>query len=165
MHIEPMTAADWLAVATIYAEGIAERTATFETEVPSWEHWDAHHLATCRFVARESTDVLGWVALSAVSRRHCYRGVAELSVYVRASAQRRGVGRALLTRLIAESEAEGIWTLQGATFPENAASIALHTACGFRVVGRRERVAQLDGIWRDTVLLERRSMNIGAQGA
>ncbi len=161
IQLDPMTPADWPAVSAIYAEGIAARVATFETELPTWSHWDAHHLPNCRFVARDASGVVGWVALSAVSRRHCYRGVAELSVYVRSSAHGRGVGRALLTHLIEASEAHGIWMLQGSTFPENTASIRLHESCGFRIVGRRERIAQLDGVWRDTVLLERRSPSIG----
>jgi len=163
VQIDHMTAADWSDVSAIYAEGIAARSATFETELPSWKYWDTHHLPNCRFVARDDADVLGWVALSAVSRRHCYRGVAELSVYVRASAHGRGVGRALLEHLIVASEADGIWMLQGVTFPENGASIRLHESCGFRIVGRRERVAQLDGRWRDTVLMERRSAIVGTE--
>jgi phosphinothricin acetyltransferase len=159
-----MTPADWDDVALIYGEGIATRNATFETEAPSWGQWDAAHLEDCRLVARDGNCVLGWAALSPVSRRHCYRGVAEVSVYVREGAHGRGVGRALLEHLVAASEAAGIWTLQGATFPENAASVRLQASCGFRVVGHRERIAQLDGVWRDTVLTERRSMIIGADG-
>lgn len=161
MNIEPLLPADWPAVSAIYAEGIATRNATFETELPSWTHWDATHLADCRFVARDDAGVVGWVALSPVSRRACYRGVCEVSVYVRESARGRGVGRALMQRVIDASEAAGIWTLQGSTFPENTASIGLQMSCGFRVLGRRERVAQLDGVWRDTVLMERRSLRVG----
>jgi phosphinothricin acetyltransferase len=156
-----MTPADWPQVRAIYREGIATGNATFETDAPPWEAWDAAHLAAGRLVARDGGAVLGWCALSPVSRRACYAGVAEASVYVGAAHRGRGVGRALLLRLIAESEAAGIWTLQGATFPENAASLRLQQACGFRVIGRRERVARMNGVWRDTVLTERRSSVIG----
>jgi len=161
MRIDPMTPADWLQVRAIYEEGIATRNATFEAEAPSWEHWDAAHLRVCRLVARAGDVLLGWGALSPVSRRQCYAGVAEVSVYVRESARGRGVGRALLEHLVAAAEAEGIWTLQGVTFPENSESLRLQESCGFRVVGRRERIAQMDGIWRDTVLTERRSGKVG----
>ena len=161
-RIEPMAPPDWPDVAAIYAAGIAERLATFETDVPGWERWDQAHLPACRLVARGPEAMLGWAALSPVSARPCYAGVAEASVYVRPEARGRGVGRALLERLVAASEDAGIWTLQGATFPENYASLRLQLACGFRVVGRRERIAQLDGAWRDTVLTERRSGRVGA---
>ena len=161
LSIEPVTPADWPEVAAIYAAGIADRLATFETDVPSWEQWDAAHLPACRLVARGPQQALGWAALSPVSARPCYAGVAEASVYVRPGARGRGVGRALLERLIAASEDAGIWTLQGATFPENYASLRMQLAGGFRVVGRRERIAQLDGAWRDTVLTERRSSRVG----
>jgi L-amino acid N-acyltransferase YncA len=148
-------------VAAIYGEGIACGGATFETECPSWEEWDAAHLACCRLVARKGDEIVGWAALSPVSRRPCYAGVAEASVYVSADARGQGVGRALLEALIHESEEHGIWTLQGATFAENAASLRLQVACGFRVVGRRERIAALNGAWRDTILTERRSSSVG----
>jgi L-amino acid N-acyltransferase YncA len=163
MRIEPLETRDWPDVAAIYREGIAGGLATFETEVPSWPEWDAAHLRSCRLVARQGGVVLGWAALCAVSRRQCYAGVAEASVYVRTDAQRHGVGRALLERLIQESEAAGIWTLQGVTFAENAASLGLQMACGFRVVGRRERIGRLKGVWRDTILTERRSQSVGAE--
>lgn len=156
-----MTAAHWPAVSMIYAEGMATRNATFETELPSWEQWDATHRTDCRFVARDEAGVRGWVALSPVSERFCYRGVCEVSVYVGATARGRGIGQALMQRVIEASEAAGIWTLQGSTFPENTASVRLQTSCGFRLLGRRERVAQLDGVWRDTVLMERRSTTVG----
>ena len=152
---------DWPEVRSIYEEGIATRNATFEAEAPSWEQWDAVHIRACRIVACGEQVVLGWGALSPVSRRQCYVGVAEVSVYVRESARGQGVGRALLEHLIAASEAEGIWTLQGATFPENAASLLLQASCGFRVVGCRERIAQVGGVWRHTVLTERRSGKVG----
>lgn len=161
MRIEPMTDDDWPRVRSIYEEGIATRQATFETEAPSWDEWDSAHLESCRFVAREGDLVFGWGALSRVSRRRCYAGVAEVSVYVAESARARGVGRALLEQVIAASEAHGIWTLQGATFPENTASLRLQERCGFRVVGKRERIARMSGVWRDTILTERRSKKIG----
>lgn len=151
---------DWPQVAAAFADGIRTGNATFETEVPSWEHWDAAHLEL-RLVAELDGAVAGWAALSPVSDRCCYRGVVELSVYVAANAQGRGVGRALLDALIARSEADGVWTLQAGIFPENEASMALHLACGFRVVGVRERLGELNGVWRDVVMLERRSGTVG----
>jgi L-amino acid N-acyltransferase YncA len=156
MEIRAMRPDDWPAVRTIYEQGIATRQATFETEAPAWEAWDAAHLAGPRLVAEEGGEVLGWAALSPVSRRPCYAGVAEESVYVAENARGRGVGKALLVRLCGEAEAVGIWTIQTSIFPENVASIELHKRCGFRVVGTRDRIAQLDGVWRDTVLMERR---------
>jgi L-amino acid N-acyltransferase YncA len=149
---------DWPRVASIYAAGIATRNATFETVVPAWEDWDAAHLPAHRFVAVEDDRVVGWIALTGYSDRCCYAGVADLSVYVDPAAQGHGVGRALLEHLIADAEAAGIWTLQAGIFPENDASLALHRRCGFRVVGTRERIGELDGCWRDVVLLERRSL-------
>jgi phosphinothricin acetyltransferase len=166
MQIEPLQAPDWRRVAAIYCDGIAGGLATFETECPSWEEWDAAHLTCCRLVAREEDEVVGWAALSPVSRRPCYAGVAEVSVYVAAGARRQGVGRLLLEALIHESEEHGIWTLQGATLAENAASLRLQAVCGFRVIGRRERIAVLNGVWRDTILTERRSSLVGtSQGS
>jgi phosphinothricin acetyltransferase len=152
-----MLATDWPAVAAIYEDGIRTRTATFETVVPSWEHWDESHLDEPRLVTEEDGAVLGWAALSPTSTRPVYAGVAEVSVYVAEDARGRGIGRALLEALVDRSEAAGIWTLQAGVFPENRASLALHHACGFRTVGIRERIARLDGAWRDVVLLERRS--------
>jgi L-amino acid N-acyltransferase YncA len=162
--IGTMTPVDWPEVRAIYREGLATGLATFETEAPSWEQWDAGHLPACRLLARRQELVLGWAALSAVSRRPCYGGVAEISVYVGAAHRGSGVGRALLRALVEESERLGFWTLQGATFAENAASLRIQTECGFRVVGRRERIAQLGGVWKDTVLTERRSAVVGAIG-
>jgi L-amino acid N-acyltransferase YncA len=161
LRIGLMTIDDWPAVRAIYEEGIATGLGTFETAAPSWEQWDAARLPHSRFVAREQ-GVIGWAALSPVSQRSCYAGVAEVGVYVAASARGQGVGRALLEALIDSSEAHGIWTLQGATIAENAASLALQERCGFRVIGWRERIARLDGVWRDTVLTERRSMKVDA---
>lgn len=159
--IEPMTADHWEAVRAIFLEGIATGDATFEKEAPSWETWDATHLTFPRLVARAADSLIGWAALSPVSQRKAYAGVAEVSVYVAAHNRERGVGRSLLERLIQESEQSGIWTLQAAVFPENAATIALHKRCGFREVGRRERISKLNDRWRDTILLERRSEIVG----
>jgi L-amino acid N-acyltransferase YncA len=145
---------DWAAVADIYWDGIRDGLATFETELPSWEDWDAGHLTDPRLVADWHGDVVGWAALAPVSARRAYAGVAENSVYVARHAQGRGVGRLLLSMLIKRARLAGIWTIQTSIFPENRASLALHERCGFRVVGTRERIAKRDGIWRDTVLLE-----------
>ena len=159
--IDEMTFNDWPAVRQIFAEGIATGDATFETEIPEWEQWDASHLPTCRLVAREGEQVWGWAALSPVSPRKVYAGVAEVSIYVAAPARGRGLGRLLLQTLIAKSEEHGLWTLQAGIFPENAPSIALHKACGFREVGRRHRLGKLGNRWRDVLLLERGSARVG----
>lgn len=156
-----MTAADWAAVRVIYEEGIATRKATFETDAPEWEEWDRKHLVTARLVARSGGEVAGWAALSPVSDRCVYGGVAEVSVYVGASHTGKGVGSGLLEALIAASEAAGIWTLQAGIFPQNEASIAVHKRLGFRLVGIRERLGRIDGQWRDVALLERRSTVVG----
>ena len=153
-----MSPEDWPRVRAIYAEGIATGNATFETEAPSWEAWNAAHLEEGRIVARDASGtLLGWAALTPVSARCVYAGVGDLSVYVAAAARGRGVGRLLLEGLIEASERAGLWTLQAGVFPENVASLALHRACGFREVGRRERIGRMNGVWRDVVLLERRS--------
>jgi L-amino acid N-acyltransferase YncA len=162
LEVEAMEASDWPDVRRIYEEGIATGLATFETKASAWEAWDASHRRDCRFVARRAGRVVGWIALSAVSRRHVYRGVAEVSVYVGEDARGSGVGRALFERLIPESEAAGIWTVQAGVQAENDASLALHEAMGFRLVGIREAFGQdAAGIWRDVVLLERRSTSVG----
>lgn len=156
-----MRSEDWPAVRAIYLEGIATGNATFAGTAPEWERWDADHLARARIVARSGGDLLGWAALSAVSSRCVYAGVAEVSIYVTERARGRGVGAKLLSSLIADSEAAGIWTLQAGIFPENIASIALHERAGFRRLGTRERLGQMQGRWRDVVLLERRSAVAG----
>jgi phosphinothricin acetyltransferase len=150
----------WPEVARIYAEGIATGNATFETEVPSWEHWDATHLPDHRFVALDGGEVVGWVALSRVSDRCVYAGVVENSVYVAGKARGRGVGGLLLRQLIASTEAAGIWTIQTGLFPENVASRRLHESVGFELVGRRKRIGKLHGVWRDVLFIERRSDKI-----
>jgi L-amino acid N-acyltransferase YncA len=151
---------DWPAVRTIYEEGIRSGDATFETETPSWERWDAAH-PELRIVAEREGSVVGWAALSPASARRCYRGVGEVSVYVAEEARGAGLGRTMLAELVGRSEQAGYWTLTAGVFPENEASIRLHNACGFRAVGIRERVGELRGHWRDVVLLERRSTLIG----
>ncbi len=160
--IDEMRPEDWPAVSNIYLEGILGGHATFEEEVPSWEEWDAAHLKYCRLVARnEEGAVVGWAALRPVSARACYRGVAEVSVYVTKRCQRQGIGRQLLRDMIRTSEEAGIWTLQGSIFPENHLSLKMCEVCGFRQIGRRKHVAKMDGLWRDTVMVERRSTKVG----
>jgi phosphinothricin acetyltransferase len=163
IRVEPMTPDDWPAVRAIYEQGIATGVATFETQVPSWEAWDAGHRAELRLVAREASGrVLGWVAVSSYSRRAVYAGVVEESVYVAEDARGRGVGRALLERLIGDTEAAGIWTIQAGIQAANVASLALHEGVGFRRVGVRERIGRdRDGLWCDVVLMERRSHAVG----
>ena len=159
--IAEMKPSDWEQVRAIYLEGIGSGNATFETEAPSWESWDKSHLRFARLIAQTEDEIVGWAALSPVSQRCVYGGVAEVSVYVSQTHRHAGVGGKLLDALISESEQNGIWTLQAAMFPENAGSLALHKACGFREVGRRERIGKLNGVWRDTILLERRSRKVG----
>jgi phosphinothricin acetyltransferase len=159
--IEELRPEQWGDVARIYAEGIATGDATFETEVPSWDDWDGGHLPAHRFVATDAERVVGWVAVSGVSDRCVYGGVVENSVYVAAEARGRGVGLALLEALVSSTEAAGIWTIQTGIFPENTASLRIHERAGFRVVGRRERLGRLNGVWRDVLLLERRSGTVG----
>jgi L-amino acid N-acyltransferase YncA len=159
--IRSLTAADWPAVAAIYQAGIDTGLATFETAVPAWEDWDAGHLAAGRLVAETDGVVVGWAALTAVSGRCVYAGVAEVSVYVAAAARGQGVGKLLLRALVETSEAAGIWTLQAAMFPENVGSVVLHKSLGFRRVGVRKKLGQLNGVWRDVLLMERRSQRVG----
>jgi L-amino acid N-acyltransferase YncA len=175
IRIDAMTPADWPEVRAIYEEGIATGLGTFETSSPSWEEWNVARLPHSRLVARSGREfdgktpdertrnekVLGWAALSAVSKRACYSGVAEVGIYVAAAARGKGIGRLLMQALIESSENNGIWTLQGATIAENASSLALQEKCGFRVVGRRESIGKLSGVWHDTVLTERRSTRVG----
>jgi phosphinothricin acetyltransferase len=162
MVIRRLTSEDWPAVREIYLAGIATGDATFETEAPSWERWHSSHHAFARLIATEGITVFGWAALSPVSTRQVYSGVAEVSVYVAESARGQGLGRRLLEALIAEAEQNEVWMLQASIFPENVASLKLHEACGFRVVGRRERIAKRQGVWRDTILMERRSAVVGS---
>ena len=164
LTLDPLRPSDWPDAREIYLEGIRSGNATFETEAPSWEVWDAAHLREPRLAARDGAGrVLGWAALTPVSGRCVYAGVGDLSIYVAAEARGKGVGRALLEALIEASERAGIWTLQAGIFPENAASLKLHRGCGFRDVGRRERIGMRDGIWRDVMLLERRSRKVGVE--
>ena len=160
IEIRDLRPLDWPEVAAIYEDGIETGNATFETRTPSGGQWDAAHSAI-RLVAELDGKTAGWAALTPASDRGCYRGVAENSVYVASWAQGQGVGRALLEELIARSEAAGIWTLVAGIFPENKASVRLHLGCGFRLVGVRERLGELNGVWRDVLLLERRSEVVG----
>jgi L-amino acid N-acyltransferase YncA len=161
LKIENMREEDWEQVRSIYLEGIASGHATFETEAPSWEGWSAGHIQACNIVARVEDKILGWAALSSVSGRCVYAGVAEVSVYVGQKYRGKKIGQTLLSILVERSEEEGIWTLQAGIFPENTSSIFLHKKCGFREVGRRDRIGKMKGIWRDVVLLERRSNTVG----
>jgi len=161
MNIEAMQANHWAAIKTIYEEGIATGHATFQQAAPSWEEWDAAHAINPRLVAIEDGEVLGWAAITPVSGRCVYAGVGEVSVYVGSRGRGKCVGKQLLQALITESEKENFWTLQAGIFPENAASIAIHHACGFRTIGLRERIGRMNGVWRDTLLLEKRSERVG----
>ena len=156
-----MLPGDWPEVARIYSEGIATGYATFETHIPAWKDWDLNHLPFGRLVSAEAEAILGWAALSPVSGRCVYGGVAEVSIYVGREARGQGLGRALLSTLIEESEKSGIWTLQSGIFPENLTSIRLHENLGFRRIGTRERIGCLNGVWKDNVLFERRSRRVG----
>lgn len=157
-EIREMVSEDADKVLEIYNEGINNKSATFETSAPKWEDWDTSHLSFCRWVLEdEQGNTIGWAALKPYSKRDCYRGVAEVSIYIDEKFQAKGLGTMLLKKLILDSEEQKIWTLQASTFPENKSSIAIHQKLGFRLVGHRERIAQLDGVWKDVVLLERRS--------
>ena len=156
MLVRPLHPDDYPAVAAVFAEGIATGVATFETEIPGWDEWDASHLPDHRFVAEVDGEVVGWIAVVPYSRRAVYRGVGEESVYVAERARGSGIGRALLETMIESARNGGLWTLQAGIFTDNGASLALHRALGFREVGIRERIGQLDGVWRDVVLLELR---------
>jgi phosphinothricin acetyltransferase len=162
-RIENMTAEDWPRVANIYLAGIATKNATFEQQAPDWQTWSNSHRPDCRLIALLGEQIVGWAALSNVSSRCIYSGVAEVSVYVDPEFQGRGIGDRLMKALIAESESNGLWTLQAGIFPENGKSIQLHLRNGFRIIGTRERIGKMDGVWRDTVLLERRSDQVGVE--
>jgi phosphinothricin acetyltransferase len=161
ISLREMTANDWEQVRDIYRAGIATGQATFESEAPDWIKWDSSHLLKPRLVATAAETIAGWAALSPVSARAVYAGVAEVSVYVDPQWRGHGVGKLLLTSLVNESEQNGIWTLQAGIFPENEGSISLHKSCGFREVGRRESIGKMEGVWRDTLLFERRSKLAG----
>lgn len=158
--IEKMESGDWNQVLQIYREGIDTGNATFEIVLSTWKSWIANHLPQCNIIARKDDKILGWAALSPVSNRKVYSGVVEVSVYVGEKHRGKGIGRALLRKLIELSENKGIWTLQAGIFPENEVSINLHKECGFRIVGIREKLGKMDGIWRDVVLMERRSKKV-----
>lgn len=162
LHIQKMTSEDWPAVKEIYRQGIATGVATFETDVPGWNQWDENHLSHSRLIAK-GNEILGWAALSPVSGRCVYGGVAEVSVYIAEKARGRGIGKKLLDTLIENSEENGIWTLQAGIFAENEASIKLHKKCGFKIVGKREKLGKLKDIWKDVLLMERRSKRVGAE--
>lgn len=159
--LEKMQPPDWEAVRQIYEEGIATGNATFQQTAPTWDEWNSSHLPHSRIVAKENGDTLGWAALTPVSGRCVYSGVAEVSVYVSNRARGKGLGKQLLQKLIEESEANNIWTLEAGIFPENIASIKIHEDRGFHKLGTREKIGQINGIWRDTILMERRSKIIG----
>ncbi|MBN3553347.1 N-acetyltransferase [Fictibacillus nanhaiensis] len=159
--IDNMQTNDWPHVRNIYLKGIATGNATFQQEAPSWNEWDNSHLSCCRFIARSTTQVLGWAALSTVSSRCVYAGVAEVSIYIDPVHQGKGLGSSLMKNLIETSEENGIWTLQAGIFPENQSSIALHKKWEFREVGLREKIGEMNGVWRDVILLERRSKKVG----
>ena len=156
-----MQASDAEAVLEIYQQGMDTGHATFQTQAPSWEDWDKSHIPDLRYVALNDAEVVGWAALTAVSSRCVYAGVAEVSVYVEESHKGKHIGYQLLQYLIGESEAKGYWTLQAGIFPENKSSLSLHEKCGFKIVGTRQRIGKMKGVWRDTVLLERRSSKVG----
>ncbi|MBT28394.1 MAG: N-acetyltransferase [Thalassobius sp.] len=163
MNIEftPMQPTDWQTVATIYKQGIDTGQATFQQEIPEWESWDKGHLQICRILAKSGNEIAGWAALSPISSRAVYRGVTEVSIYISPDFRGKKIGKKLLAKLIEDSEANGIWTLQASIFPENKASLKIHQDLGFRQVGYREKIGAMNGIWRDTILLERRSQLTG----
>ncbi len=160
MKITILLSSHWEAVRKIYEEGIATGNATFQNTAPTWEEWDTTHSLKPRLVAINNDAVLGWAAITPVSGRCVYAGVGEVSVYISTEARGKGVGKQLLESLIEESEKENFWTLQAGIFPENIASLSMHTSCGFRIIGTREKIGQMNGVWRDTVLLEKRSTHI-----
>jgi L-amino acid N-acyltransferase YncA len=161
VQIDELKTSDWPRVCAVYLEGILSGNATFETEPPSWDQWDRAHLPFGRLAARTEEGLIGFAALTQVSPRACYSGVAELSIYVAEAGRGQGIGRSLMQEAIRASEAHHIWTLQASIFPENVASLRMCAAAGFRQVGRRKHIAKLNGLWRDTVLVERRSGRVG----
>ncbi|MDR3694669.1 N-acetyltransferase family protein [Mucilaginibacter sp.] len=161
MEIQDLTQKDWPEVRAIYQDGIATGNAHFSLQVPEWEEWDAEHVKKCRLVAIENDEVLGWAALAAISDRCVFAGVAEVSIYIAEKARGKGIGKQLLAELVKQSEQNNFWTLEARIFAENEASIHIHQQNGFRIVGRRERIGKLNGVWRDVVLLERRSTDTG----
>ena len=162
--IDKMKSTDWEQVKNIYFDGINTGIATFQNEIPTWENWDKDHLNLCRLVARSESIILGWIALSHTSSRSCYSGVVEVSIYVNEKYKGLGIGSALLTNLIKQSEENGIWSLYCSIISENIASIKLHKKCGFREIGFREKIAKMNnGKWKDTILMERRSKLIGTK--
>lgn len=156
-----MTADDWSSVAEIYKQGIDSGNATFQLEIPTWDDWDRDHIKSCRIIAENENEIVGWAALTEVSGRCVYAGVAEISVYVSDKHRRQKIGTKLLDKLISESENEKIWTLQAGIFTENIASLKIHEELGFRKIGHREKIGKMNGIWRDIILLERRSKVVG----
>lgn len=163
LEIRPMLATDWTTVAAIYQHSLEAGTASLDTEVPTWEEWDKSHLRVGRLVATAHDRVVGWIALTAISTREVYKGVASISVYISHRHQGKSIGKFLMEQLIIESERNGIWTLQSNIFPENQPSIRLHRKLGFRTVGYREKIGCLNGLWRNIVLMERRSKTVGIQ--
>ena len=161
VNFKPMTEEDWPQVAEIYWQGIETHNATFESQLPTWEKWDSSHTKTCRILATIENIVVGWAALVPISAREVYSGAGEVSIYVSDKFQGKGIGTNLLEQLIDESEKNGFWTLQAVIFPENKSSMTMHEKQGFRIVGYRERIGQMNGTWRNTILLERRSEKIG----
>jgi L-amino acid N-acyltransferase YncA len=161
MEIKNIEAIDYPQVAAIYASGIATGMATFQTEATDWEQWDKSHLKECRIAAFDGDQMMGWAALTPVSNRCVYAGVAEVSIYISENFRGKGIGKLLLMQLVDESEKIGLWTLQSGIFAENTASIKLHEYCGFRVIGTREKIGKKDGVWKDNIIMERRSKTVG----
>ena len=161
INFRPMTAEDWTSVAEIYKQGIETGNATFQQEIPTWDDWNNGHIKSCRIIAEINNEIVGWAALIAVSGRCVYAGVTEVSVYIANKYRGQKIGTKLLDKLIIESENEKLWTLQAGIFPENFTSLKIHEELGFRKIGHREKIGKMNGIWRDTVLLERRSKLIG----
>lgn len=161
MEIRPITKDNFSEVVDIYKQGLATNIATFQNDLPQWEDWNKGHLDFCRISIYENNKMLGWTALTPVSSRCVYAGVAEVSVYIAQKERGKGIGKILLNELIKQSEANGIWMLQSGIFSENQSSIKLHEKCGFRMVGYREKIGKKNGIWKDNVLMEHRSKNIG----